>query len=484
MAAVVSKKHADAYAAIVTMLDALKHRGSDAFGVASQHEVVTKNALEELRREHIDSDALIGHILLRLSSTDKIQPIRMGAFAHVFEGRLFPPPEGGEPLQLSGEKSACLEDEATRLIQTCDGSYVFAVAGTESVLAGRDTVGTCPLYFGENRDFCAVGSERKALRRIGIAKIDCFPPGTLALIRKTGFHFETARVITLPPTQRTVRSKAAEQLETLLLQSTQERISDAEEVAVAFSGGIDSSLIASLAKLCKARIHLIYVTLDDMRETANAKQAAEALGLPLHVAEYTLKDVEEVLPQVLWLIEEPDPVNIGIGIPVFWAAEQASKLGLHVLLAGQGADELFGGYRRYIDDLMSEGRAGLQQRLYDDVVSLPAKSFQRDNKVCAFHRVELRMPFADLEVIELALRIPIEMKVASPMDDLRKGILRMTATNLGIPDFIAEKPKKAIQYTSGVNNAIRKLAKRDHLTMRRYVEKLFTETCRELSPDG
>jgi asparagine synthase (glutamine-hydrolysing) len=484
MVAVVSKKRESAYDTAVIMLEALKHRGSDSFGVASQNEVAIKKALAELRGEHIDSDMLIGHILNRLLPTDTAQPVHMGKFALVFEGRLFPTSDMEDAIRPFSEKLACSEEGAARLIQTYDGSYVFAIAGSKRVLVGRDTVGTCPLYFGESKDFCAMASERRALRRVGIVKIDCFPPGTVALVDKTGFHFKTAKIIALPPKQRMAGSNAASLLETALLQSTKERVSDVEEVVVAFSGGIDSSLIALLAKLCKVRTHLVYVTLEDERETVFVRQAAETLGLPLHIAEYTLKDVAEVLPKVLWLIEEPNPVNASIAIPVFWVAEQASKLGLRVLLAGQGADELFGGYRRYIDNLMSEGVVNLRRQLYDDVVSLHETNFQRDSKVCAFHQVELRTPFSDLEVIELALRIPVEMKIASPMDRLRKGILRQTASNLGIPDFIAEKPKRAIQYATGVNNAIRKLAKRERLTMRGYVEKLFAETRNELSPDG
>jgi asparagine synthase (glutamine-hydrolysing) len=284
--------------------------------------------------------------------------------------------------------------------------------------------------------------------------------------------------------QRVSMQCAAQQLKEALVQSTKARVSDVEEVAVAFSGGVDSSVVASIARTCNVDAHLIHVTLRETDETDFANRAAEAVGLPLHVAKYTLRDVEAILPTVLWLIEEPNPVNVSIATPVFWVAEQAAKLGLSVLLAGQGGDELFGGYKRYLEDYEEYGLAGLQTRLYKDVMSSHVMNFQRDNKVCAFHKLELRMPFADWGVIKLALSLPARLKIASPRDELRKRVLRQAAKNLAIPEFISEKPKKAIQYTTGVNQAIKRLAKKEGLTVREYLEEVFRKTCLELNENG
>ena len=175
---------------------------------------------------------------------------------------------------------------------------------------------------------------------------------------------------------------------------------------------------------------------------------------------------------------------MSIAIPVFWVAEQAAKLGLNVLLAGQAGDELFGGYRRYLGDYEAHGLAGLQARLYEDVASSHLVNFERDHKVCAFHGLELRMPFADWEVIELALSLPSRLKIASPKDELRKRVLRRAAKDLGVPKFMSEKPKKAIQYTTGVNQAVRKLAKKEGLTVREYLEEAFRKIQRELNQSG
>lgn len=480
--AVVGKAHENTFAAATAMLNALNHRGSDSFGIASSGEIIMKKTLKELRSECISSTALIGHNYVKLLPRDKAQPVQNGSSTFVFEGRLFPALAESEACFAARRVST--ESGAIRFIREFDGSYVFAANVHEGIIVGRDVVGACPLYFGENEKVCAVASERKALWRIGITEASPFPPGKLAFVDEKGFHLKTAKIIKQPPTQQVNLQNAGKQLANVLARSTKDRVSDVEEVAVAFSGGVDSCVIASLAKVCGVETHLIYVALEEARETDFVKHAADDLGLPLHVAEYTIVEVEESLPIVLWLIEEPNPVNASIAIPLFWVAEQAAALGLHVLMTGQGGDELFGGYARYLGDYEAHGLAGLQERLYKDVVSSHEVNFQRDDKVCTFHKVELRMPFNGLKVIELALSFPVRLKVASPRDELRKRVLRQTAKYLAIPEFVSEKPKKAIQYTTGVNQALKKLAVKEGLTVRRYVEKVFKKVCCELKEDG
>jgi len=477
--AAVDKKGANISDEVITMLEVLMHRGSDAFGVASPHKVVIKNTVEELRKEDMNSNILVGHNFAKVLSRDKAQPVRNRDFTFAFDGRLFPSPSKSEVDYLLG-KLEDIENKEMHLIRSLNGDYVFAIARDGEIVIGRDAVGACPLYFGENENICAVASERKALWKIGITKANSFPPGKLAVINEKGFRFEIAKIITQPPSQKSDMETAAQQLKQILFQSTKERISNVKEVAVAFSGGIDSSIVAFLTKLCHVDVHLVYVALERQKETAFAQRAATALGIPLHIFTYSINDVKEILPKVLWLIEDPNPVNASIATPIFWVAEQSAKLGFNILIAGQGGDELFGGYHRYLEDYARHGLTGLQGKLYQDVVSLHESNLERDNKVCSFHNVELRMPFIDWEVIQLALSLPVDFKIASPKDTLRKKILRWTAKKLGIPKIITEKTKKAIQYTTGVNQAMRKLAKKEGLTLRKYVEETFLKTYKML----
>lgn len=478
--AVVDKKGLPVSEAAFAMLEALSHRGSDAVGLASAQKVVIKRTLGELQTEEFNSNILVGHNFAKMLLRDHAQLIQIQDFTFIFDGRLFPPAIESEAKSII-EKPADVGIIAEQLIVRLNGAYAFAIAKNREIIVGRDPTGVCPLYFGENENACAVATERKALWRIGVTETKSFPPGHFAVLNEKGFYFKAARIITPQPilNESDIES-TAEKLKDALLKSTKKRVSDVGRVAVAFSGGIDSSIIAFLTKLCQVDVHLVCVAVGKQKETAFAEHAAKTLDMPFHYVNYTIDDIKQNLRKVLWLIEESNPVNASIAIPIFWVAEQSAKLGIHVLLAGQGGDELFGGYHRYLEDYAKRGSTGLQKRLFQDVVSCPEVNFQRDNKICAFHKVELRLPFADWDVIKLALSIPANLEIFSPQDMLRKRALRHTARKLGIPKFIVEKPKRAIQYTTGVTPAMQKLAKREGLTLRKYVEKEFLETYKML----
>jgi asparagine synthase (glutamine-hydrolysing) len=144
-------------------------------------------------------------------------------------------------------------------------------------------------------------------------------------------------------------------------------------------------------------------------------------------------------------------------------------------LAGQGADELFGGYRRYLTEYANSGVEAVEHAMFHDVENAYAANFQRDNQVCSYHGVELRLPFIDPHVIDFALRLPLRSKINSVEDKLRKRILRRAACNLDVPGFLADKPKKAVQYTTGVTKALQRLAKNEGLALREYIQQVFNK---------
>ena len=276
---------------------------------------------------------------------------------------------------------------------------------------------------------------------------------------------------------------ATKHLQRLLLQSTRDCVSDVREVAIAFSGGLDSGVLAFLAKECGVKTQLITAGLGNTTETAFAKDVARALDLPLHAAIYSIADVEETLPEVMRLIEDHNPVNVGIAIPFFWTAQVAAAKGLNVLLAGQGADELFGGYHRYLGIYAEKGGEALRQAMFHDFVTYYETGFQRDNSVCVYHNVKLRLPYADLRVANFALNLPVSLKIESPMDQLRKRVLRKTAEHMGVPPSIVNRAKKAVQYATGVDKALYKLAKRENLNTSGYCKKLFKKIFPDVTPD-
>ncbi|MHC3129208.1 MAG: asparagine synthetase B [Candidatus Bathyarchaeota archaeon] len=477
LVAAVNKKGEDAVPTVVAMLRELKHRGNGGHGIATPDSVITASSIEELNPKDWSSSIALGHNLSCILPRDQPQPVQGNGFTVVFEGRMFPspnPPDLSEVKEIVGKLGSNPLRNAGNIIKSCDGSYVFALAETNRIIAGRDLFGATPLYYGENDTVCAVASERKALWKIGLEDVESFPPGQIAVINEQGFSFHPVKELRRPPKENVDMETAARALQLLLLEATRKRVSDLEAVAVAFSGGIDSSVVAVLAENVGLDVQLVSVGLEGQREVMFAEEAAEALGLPLHLQTYPVSELEETLAEALWLIEEPHVINACIAVPFYWLAETASKLGYPVLLAGQGADELFGGYQRYLTEYGGSGAEAVEQKMFHDVENAYRANFQRDNQVCSFSGVELRLPFIDRDVVDFALRLPLRLKLNSVEDRLRKRVLRRVASNLEIPSFMADKPKKAVQYTTGVTKALQRLAKDEGLTLREYVKKTFS----------
>jgi asparagine synthase (glutamine-hydrolysing) len=472
--AVINKRGENATETAVGMLEMSKHKGVEAFGLASPTTVCIEKSVEALRKKGVDSPVIIGHAFSKVFITDKPQPLRLEDAALVFEGRVYPTVAGISDAEAAAKQLQKNREDAVRnLIKETEGNFTFAVAEHKRLIAGRDVTGVYPFYYGENADLAALASERKALWSVGIKTVNSFPPGHMAFIDEHGFKFKPIKTLACSRPKKITMQAASKKLQKLLQHSTKERVSGLEKVAVAFSGGLDSSIIAYLAKNSGVDVHLIHVSLKNQPEIDHAKQAAEKLKLPIHVYLYDEGDVKEILPKILWLIEEQDPVKASIGIPIFWAAEKTAEMRFKVMLAGQGADELFGGYKRYADDYSRYGREKVRRMILNDILKMYETNFERDFKICNFHNVELRLPFATGEIAKFAIDLPVELKIVSPDYGLRKLVLREVAENLGLPQFIVKKPKRAIQYTTGTNKTLKKLARREGSAIKEYVQKTF-----------
>ena len=145
-----------------------------------------------------------------------------------------------------------------------------------------------------------------------------------------------------------------------------------------------------------------------------------------------------------------------------------------IMLAGQCADELFGGYKRYVDAYTRFGSEQASKMMHDDIATLHETNLERDAKICTSCGVELRLPFLAREIVEFATDMSIELKMEPKPDTLRKLVLRQTARKLGLPESVSDRPKKAIQYATGVDKALRKLARSEQLSTREYLQKLLT----------
>ena len=443
--------------------------------VAPKRSLFDKN-LALLSKQSAETSTLAGYATTETRTASRYDFLQLDDGALFFEGKVYSPiPEKEISEQVSKAPQHC---EATlhTLIEQADGDYSFLLLKKGMIASGRDPVGVQPLYYGENRDLAAFASNRKALWQLGIEKPVSFPPGNLGLANKDGFKFKAVKTLSFVEPKNITLGEAASQLQTLLQESIRRRVQGLKEVAVAFSGGLDSSVVAYLAHKLGVEVQLLHVSMENEEETEVAIEAAEALELPLQVDLYKDSDVEKTLPKVVALIEEADAVKAAIGVPFYWVAEKAVEAGFKVMLAGQGADELFGGYQRYVLEYCQNGDEKIRKIMFNDVVRIHEGNLERDLKITTFHGVELRLPFGTYDLAEYALSLPLDCKIEPKADTPRKLVLRKMAQNIGMPVSITEKPKKAVQYSTGVNDAVKRIAKKQGKPVNEYVNELFQNT--------
>jgi asparagine synthase (glutamine-hydrolysing) len=283
---------------------------------------------------------------------------------------------------------------------------------------------------------------------------------------------QPVKVLEMGETRKIDEEKAVEEVYNLLFRSVREKSIGLDRVSIAFSGGLDSSIIASIAGKCVKNVLLISVGLDGSKDLDNAERISGEIGLPFRAEAYTINDVEEVLPKVLWLIEEANALKAAICIPEFWLAEKSFRMGYKAMFSGQGSDELFAGYRKYLKSY-AESLKAAEENLYYDALRLHEASLEPEEKICTFHNVEVRFPYADYDLASFALSLPVTLKISSSNDPLRKRILRKLAEHIGLPLEVYLKPKKAIQYGTGVSQALRKIAKKNRLNVQDLINQVF-----------
>jgi len=370
------------------------------------------------------------------------------------------------------------------VLSSVNGDYALAYAFDSELVLARDPVGVKPLFYfsekGAEKPKIVFASEKKALFDAE-RDIQRFPPGNVMSLNLQNGKLEE-RSLKIKPLQERISEEheAAFRLKTALGRAVELRLTSAS--GIAFSGGIDSTFLAAIAKKINPAISLYAVGLPDSHDIIQAENAAEAIGMKdsLKVYLLSLEEIEAAVPHVIYATESVDPMRIAIGLPLYFVAKTAREDGKRVLLTGQGADELFGGYKRH-EGFLEQGPEVLDREIYSDLRNISVINLERDDMVTMANSVELRVPFLDKEVIKTGLSISPELKVLKKDGFYtRKYILRKAAEDL-LPPELLWKEKKAMQYGTGVQKILDKLARDAGFSKRdgNHIEKYLTRVASE-----
>lgn len=235
-------------------------------------------------------------------------------------------------------------------------------------------------------------------------------------------------------------------------------------LALLFSGGLDSSLIAFKLNQLNIKFQPILVARPKEIDHKNAVEAAKLLHLELQIIEFDMLTLEAIIPSIMRIINTTEEKQINISVPFYLAAEYLHKNQIPLAILGQGADELFCGYQRYVDNLRTNPTNFKKYHL-EDIKNSVRTNFSRDHAIFTSQQIGVYLPYLDPEIVKLTLSIPNHILIPQGFESLvKKNFLRLYAQKLGLDDAIIYKKKMAIQFGSGSYRLLRKLALKEGFT--------------------
>jgi asparagine synthase (glutamine-hydrolysing) len=213
------------------------------------------------------------------------------------------------------------------------------------------------------------------------------------------------------------------------------------------SGGLDSSIIAAVARQYMPELHTFSVGIEGSRDLQAARRVARHIGSTHHEYVYTAAEVVEKLPEILYHLESFDQDLVRSAIPTWFCARLAAEH-VKVILTGEGADELFAGYtyHKAIND-----DDALHHELRRSITCLHNINLQRVDRMTMRHGIEARVPFLDTDVIAMAQTVPPRFKLHAEPDNRRveKWILRKAFEDM-LPADIVWRNKEQFDEGSGM----------------------------------
>ena len=348
--------------------------------------------------------------------------------------------------------------DITAMIEQLSGIFAFALYDSErdTFLIARDPIGVIPLYIGYDKDGKVyVASELKALE----GQCDSYEP---FLPR----HFYWSRT---PKMQRyytrdwfsydAVKNNGASvaDVHDALEDAVKRQLMSDVPYGVLLSGGLDSSVISAIAEKysanrieedCKSpawwpRLHSFAVGLKGAPDLAKARLVADHIGTVHHEINYTIQEGLDAIRDVIYFIETYDVTTVRASTPMYLLARVIKSMGIKMVLSGEGADEIFGGYLYF-------HKAPTAQAFHEETVRKLSKLYLYDclraNKSLSAWGVEGRVPFLDKEFLDVAMRLNPETKMC-PGNTMEKKIVREAFADM-LPEEVAWRQKE--QFSDGV----------------------------------
>jgi asparagine synthase (glutamine-hydrolysing) len=344
-----------------------------------------------------------------------------------------------------------------------NGIFAFALWDDAHgrVIVARDPIGVCPLYWGHDGDGRLwVASEMKALARL-CGDVAQFPPGHWydsatgelhQYYRRPWREHDATIGVEVPP----------EELREAFERAVHRQLMSDVPYGVLLSGGLDSSLVAACAarfarrrvedddgsEAWWPRLHSFAIGLEGSPDLAAAQVAADAIGTVHHGFTYTLEEGIDALPAVVHHIESFDVTTVRASTPMFLLARRFKAMGVKMVLSGEGSDEIFGGYLYF--HKAPDARA-FHEETVRKLDALHDYDCLRANKSMMAWGVEARVPFLDVEFLDVAMRMDARHKMVSTRADgtrrIEKAVLREAFAG-DLPDEILWRQKE--QFSDGV----------------------------------
>lgn len=362
-----------------------------------------------------------------------------------------------EPAGVKGESLG-------EMIEKLSGIFAFALYDVEdgSFLIARDPIGVIPLYIGYDADGKVyVASELKALEG-QCDSYEPFLPGNYYWSHEADKGQQ--RWYTRPWMQGKTLSEndlsygqAVEDIRISLMHAVKRQLMSDVPYGVLLSGGLDSSVISAIAKryadkrienggMTEAywpRLHSFAVGLKGAPDLAKARLVADHIGTVHHEINYTIQEGLDAIRDVIYFIETYDVTTVRASTPMYLLARVIKSMGIKMVLSGEGADEIFGGYLYF-------HKAPSATEFHKETVRKLSKLYMYDclraNKSLAAWGVEGRVPFLDKEFLDVAMSIPPQYKMC-PGKTIEKKVVRDAFTDM-LPEEIVWRQKE--QFSDGV----------------------------------